>query len=163
MKNLYLVRHAKSSWEYDLSDHERPLNNRGYKDANLVSNHLKGNLKLPDLVISSDAVRAKTTARIFIDNLGIQDSIFSLNHDLYDFSGLQLTEVIKDCHDSIDTLMVFGHNHAMTYFVNTFGNKPIGNVPTSGFTHIELDIDSWSDLKKGSTEQTVFPKELKNK
>ena len=161
MKNLYLVRHAKSSWEYDLSDHERPLNNRGYKDANLVSKHLKGNLNLPDLVISSDAVRAKTTAIIFVDNLEISSDIFELDHNLYDFSGSQLTEVIKNCDDSVDTLMVFGHNHAMTYFVNTYGNKPIGNVPTSGFTHIELNIDSWNDLIKGITVQTVFPKQLK--
>ncbi len=161
MKNLYLVRHAKSSWEYDLSDHQRPLNKRGYKDANLVSKHLKGSLTLPDLVISSDAVRAKTTARIFVDNLGIDNDIFKLNHDLYDFSGSELTQVIKDCDNTVDTLMVFGHNHAMTYFVNTFGNKPIANVPTSGFTHIELDIDSWTDLKKGVTAQTVFPKQLK--
>lgn len=161
MKNLYLVRHAKSSWEYDLSDHERPLNNRGYKDANLVSNHLKKNLVLPDLVISSDAVRAKTTATIFVDNLEISKVIFELNHELYDFSGMQLTDVIKNCDDSVNTLMVFGHNHAMTYFVNTYGNKPIGNVPTSGFTHIQMDIDSWNDLKKGITVQTVFPKQLK--
>ena len=162
MKNLYLIRHAKSSWEYDLSDHERPLNNRGYKDANLVSKHLKDSLKLPDLVVSSDAVRAKTTATIFVDNLGISKNIFKLDHSLYDFSGRQLTEVIKNCNDAVNTLMVFGHNHAMTYFVNTFGNKPIGNVATSGFTHIELDIDSWQNLKKGITIQTLFPKELKS-
>ena len=162
MKHLYLVRHAKSSWEYDLSDHERPLNKRGYKDANLVSNHIKSSIELPELVISSDAVRAKTTANIFVDNLGISNDIFELDHDLYDFSGLQLTNVIKNCHDSVNILMVFGHNHAMTYFVNTFGNKPIGNVATSGFTHIQLEIDSWKELKKGITIQTVFPKELKS-
>ncbi len=162
MKNLYLVRHAKSSWEYDLSDHERPLNKRGYKDANLVSNHLKASLKLPDLVISSDAIRAKTTATIFVDNLGISKDIFEFDHSLYDFSGQQLIEVIKNCDDTINTLMVFGHNHAMTYFVNTFGNKPIGNVATSGFTHVELDIESWKNLKKGITIQTLFPKELKS-
>jgi phosphohistidine phosphatase len=161
MKNLYLVRHAKSSWEYDLSDHERPLNKRGYKDANLVSNYLKANLVLPDLVITSDAVRAKTTATIFKDNLGLSENIFNLSYDLYDFAGMQLVEVIKNCDDSVNTLMIFGHNHAMTFFVNTYGNKPIGNVPTSGFTHIEFDISSWKDLKKGVTKQTVFPKQLK--
>ena len=163
MKNLYLVRHAKSSWEYDLSDHERPLNKRGYKDANLVSNHLKSSIELPDLVISSDAVRAKTTATIFVENLGISKDIFKLDHSLYDFSGSQLKEVIQNCDDSINTLMVFGHNHAMTYFVNMFGNMHIGNVATSGFAHIQFDIDSWKDLKKGITIQKVFPKQLKNK
>lgn len=162
MKTLYLVRHAKSSWEYDVSDHQRPLNKRGFKDAKLVSKYLNNKLQLPDLVISSDANRAFTTAKIYADHLGLNEDDIQLNHDLYDFSGHGLTDVIKNCDDSVDTLMVFGHNHAMTYFVNTYGNKPIGNVPTSGFTQLELDINSWSELKKGITKQTVFPRDLKN-
>ncbi len=162
MKRLYLVRHAKSSWEYDVSDHKRPLNKRGFKDANLVSKHLKNVIIFPELVISSDANRALTTANIFISNFGINEDDIKLEHELYDFSGQGLTNVIKNCDDSIDTLMVFGHNHAMTYFVNTYGNKPIGNVPTSGFTHIEIDINSWNDLTKGTTIQTVFPRDLKS-
>ncbi|MBT8393809.1 MAG: hypothetical protein HKO81_00310 [Flavobacteriaceae bacterium] len=162
MKTLYLVRHAKSSWEYDVSDHQRPLKKRGFKDAKLVSKYLNNKLQLPDQVISSDANRALTTAKIYAENLGINEDEIQLNHDLYDFSGHGLTEVIKNCEDSVDTLMVFGHNHAMTYFVNTYGNKLIDNVPTSGFTQLELDIDSWKDLKKGITKQTVFPRDLKN-
>jgi len=162
MKTLYLIRHAKSSWEHDVIDHERPLNNRGFKDANLVSNHLKDRLKLPDLVLSSDAMRAKTTAYIFVKNLGMNESDVILNHQLYDFSGRDLTNVISNCDDSVDILMVFGHNHAMTGFVNTYGNKYTGNVATSGFTHIELDIDSWKDLKPGKTLEMVFPKNLKS-
>lgn len=161
MKHLYLVRHAKSSWEYDVSDHKRPLNKRGFKDAHLVSNHLRNVITLPDLVISSDANRALTTANIFISNLGLNNDDIKLDHELYDFGGGGLTNVIKTCDDSIKTLMVFGHNHAMTYFVNTFGDKPIGNVPTSGFAHIELDIQSWNELNKGTTILTVFPKDLK--
>lgn len=161
MKHLYLVRHAKSSWEHDVIDHERPLNKRGFKDAHLVSNHLKGNIELPDLVLSSDAVRAKTTANIFTYNLGIDDSKLQLVHDLYDFGGKELTRVIQSCDDSVETLMVFGHNNAMTFFANNFGNTFINNVPTCGFTHIEFDIDSWKDLNKGKTIQTVFPKQLK--
>lgn len=162
MKNLYIVRHAKSSWEYDVSDHERPLKKRGLNDANLVSNYLKGKINKPDLIISSDANRAKTTAEIFISNLGISEAILELNHELYDFSGFKLTNVIKECDDSVDTLMIFGHNYALTHFVNEIGDKYIDNVSTSGFTHIQFDIDSWRDLKKGKTVLTVFPKDLKS-
>ncbi len=162
MKTLYLVRHAKSSWEYDLIDHERPLNNRGFKDANLVSKHLKKSIGLPDLVLSSDAVRAKTTAYIYAKNLGINEEGIVLNHQLYDFSGRDLTHVISNCDDDIKTLMVFGHNHAMTAFVNTFGDTYTDNVATSGFTHLEFDIDSWKDLKPGKTIQSLYPKQLKN-
>lgn len=161
MKTLYLVRHAKSSWEHDVTDHQRPLNERGYNDADLVSKHIKALIEMPDLVMSSDAVRAKTTASIFIDNLGLNEDDIELNHQLYDFSGSDLMDVISNCDDTINTLMVFGHNHAMTAFVNTFGNKPIGNVPTAGFTAIELDIHSWNDLRPGKTLHMVFPKHLK--
>lgn len=163
MKTLYIVRHAKSSWEHDVIDHERPLKKRGFKDAELVSKHLKGKIELPNLVISSDAMRAKTTADIFVSNLGISLSDFKLDHELYDFSGFKLTEVIQTCDNSVDILMVFGHNYAMTSFVNKYGDKYIDNVPTSGFTQIEFDIDSWKDLNKGTTKQTVFPRDLKNK
>ena len=162
MKTLYLVRHAKSSWEHDVIDHERPLNNRGFKDADLVSSHLKDTLVLPDLIMSSDAMRAKTTAMIFVKNLGINEDDIVLKQQLYDFSGRDLIEVISKCDDDVRTLMVFGHNHAMTAFVNTYGDEYTGNVTTSGFTHIEIDIDSWKDLKPGKTIQTLYPKQLKN-
>ncbi|MFL1013578.1 SixA phosphatase family protein [Flavisericum labens] len=161
MKKLTLVRHAKSSWEYDVIDHERPLKKRGYNDADLVSNRLKReNFKI-NLVMSSDAVRAKTTAEIFIRNLDIDKNIIKFNHELYDFSGESLIEVIKNCDDSVDSLMIFGHNHAITAFVNTYGDKYIVNVPTTGLVVFKFDIEKWSDLKPGETVLTIFPKDLK--
>ncbi len=161
MKKLILVRHAKSSWEYNVIDHERPLKKRGFDDANLVSNYLKGKEININLVVSSDAVRAKTTAEIFIDNLNIGDDIVGFEHQLYDFSGELLTQVIKNCNDAVNCLMVFGHNHAITAFVNTFGDKYIENVPTAGTVILKFDINSWADLKPGKTIMTIFPKDLK--
>jgi phosphohistidine phosphatase len=164
MKHLYLVRHAKSSWEHNVTDHERPLNKRGYSDAHLVSKHLKKNgLKLPDAVFSSDAMRAKTTANIFVDNLGLDESIIQLKHELYDFAGQQLIDTIKNCDDSVDVLMVFGHNFAMTNTVNNYGDMFTENVATAGFTHIAFDVNSWKDIAKGKTISSVYPKHLKSK
>ncbi|GAA4944383.1 histidine phosphatase family protein [Algibacter agarivorans] len=162
MKKIIIVRHAKSSWEHNVTDHERPLNDRGYSDANLVSSHFKDNSLNIDFVISSDAMRTKTTANIFISNLNIDKNIFRLNHDLYDFSGSNLVEVVKRCEDSIDNLMVFGHNHAITAFVNTYGDSYIDNVPTCGVVIIAFDIKSWNNLKSGSTIKTLFPRDLKS-
>jgi len=162
MKDLIIVRHAKSSWEHDIIDHQRPLKKRGYNDANLVSKFLNKKGLLIDLVITSDAVRAKSTAKIFILNLNIKNKIVEFNHDLYDFSGSDLLEVIKSCNDSINTLMLFGHNHAITAFVNTFGNKYIDNVPTCGVVIIEFDITKWRDLKPGKTLNHIFPRDLKS-
>ncbi|MDG1728669.1 MAG: histidine phosphatase family protein [Algibacter sp.] len=162
MKKLILVRHAKSSWEYDVKDHQRPLKDRGYIDANLVSNTMKSVGFIVDSVISSDAVRTKTTAEIFISNLEIEENIVEFNYNLYDFAGTDLLKVITSCDDSINTLMIFGHNNALTAFVNTYGDTYIDNVPTSGMVAIEFDIDKWSKLKPGKTYKTIFPRDLKD-
>lgn len=161
MKKLILVRHAKSSWEHDVIDHERPLKKRGFDDAILVSNQLKTNFSSVDLALSSDAVRAKTTANIFVDTLNIDRNIFQLNHELYDFSGMDLVNVIKNCDNSVKSLMIFGHNHAITGFSNTYGDTYIDNVPTSGVVIFEFDIDNWIDLKPGKTLRTLFPRDFK--
>jgi len=162
MKKLILVRHAKSSWKYDVIDHQRPLKTRGYNDANLVSKFLNKKKHLINLVISSDAVRAKTTAKIFILNLNIDKNTVKFNHELYDFSGSELLKVIKSCDANVNTLMIFGHNHAITGFVNTYGDRYIENVPTSGVVIIEFNIKVWKELKPGKILSTLFPKYLKS-
>ncbi|KJD32695.1 phosphohistidine phosphatase [Tamlana sedimentorum] len=161
MKKLIIVRHAKSSWEHNVSDHERPLNKRGFNDADLVSKYLI-NLKLKyDKLISSDAMRAKTTANIFIENLKITKSICFLDHNLYDFSGEKLIQVVRECPDSVNNLIIFGHNHAITSFVNLYGDVYVDNIPTCGVTILELNIEQWDNLKPGKTFRTIFPKHLK--
>ncbi|TNJ41722.1 histidine phosphatase family protein [Tamlana fucoidanivorans] len=161
MKTLILVRHAKSSWEFDVIDHERPLNNRGFNDADLVSKVLKMSKLKVDKLISSDAVRAKTTAEFFIENLPVNKNIVSYDYDLYDFSGESLVKVIQETDDSVDELMVFGHNHAITHFANTYGSIYIENVPTCGVVIFQFDIETWNTLKLGKTIKTLFPKDLK--
>ncbi len=160
MKRLFLVRHAKSSWEYNVSDYERPLNARGFKDAQLVSNELIGHLN-PEIVLSSDAMRAKTTANIFMTNLKVNEKIFKLNHSLYDFSGKNVLEVIKNVENSISELLIFGHNNAITSIVNSYGNLHINNVPTCGVVGIEFESDTWKDIERGITIKTLFPRDLK--
>jgi len=160
MKKLILVRHAKSSWEFNTEDHKRPLKSRGYRDAHLVFNELKGKI-FPDLIMSSDATRAKTTAELYatISNTNKDDII--LNNMLYDFSGSNLVQVVKNCNNSVNVLMIFGHNNAITNFVNTYGDIIIDNVPTCGATIIEFYIDYWAHLNKGKTIKTLFPRDLK--
>lgn len=160
MKTLYLVRHAKSSWEFDVIDHERPLNERGLRDAPRVAQRVAQTMPKPDLLLSSDAVRAKTTAAIFAKALEIPSQDIVLNHKLYDFEGRDLMAVIRDCDDSVDTLMVFGHNHAMTSVVNTYGDRHTDNVPTAGFTAIAFDVSHWKDIAQGKIIAYLTPKTL---
>ena len=160
MKTLYLVRHAKSSWKFDVIDHERPLNDRGLNDGPKVAAYVAAKMPKPDLIMSSDAMRSKTTSFFFAKAYQIPDNDIVLNHRLYDFDGRDLVEVIRNCDDTIDCLMVFGHNNAMTNFVNTYGDLYTDNVPTCGFTAIQFDIEHWKDLSIGKTIFTCIPKEL---
>ena len=161
MKTLYLVRHAKSSWEYDLDDHRRPLNDRGLRDAPRVAAVVSRSLNKPDLLMSSDALRAKTTALFFAKAYDIPENELVLEHKLYDFNGDRLLQVIRTCPDTVDCLMIFGHNNAMTTVVNVFGSKLIDNVPTCGCIAIAFDTEHWKDIAEGTTIFTCTPKQLK--
>ncbi len=161
MKTLYCIRHAKSSWEFDLEDHKRPLNQRGIKDANLIAHKLKTIIKSIDIVKSSHAERAKQTAKIVLEHLDFPDEILTLEPNLYDFSGQQVIEVIKNTDSTVDTLMIFGHNHAFTSIVNRYGSTMIVNLPTAGVVVIQFDVLKWEDINVGKTLLTIFPKELR--
>lgn len=161
MNKIILIRHAKSSWKHNVIDHERPLNKRGIQDASLISNSLKKKNLDIDLILSSDAIRAKLTACLIIEGLNKSIDLISYNHNLYDFSGYNLIEVVKNTNNTVNTLMIFGHNHAITSFVNSYGNKYIENVPTCGVVILEFDIEKWSELNKGKTIFTLFPRDLK--
>lgn len=121
---------------------------------------IKFDLKV-DKLVSSDAVRAKTTANIFVENLNIEKSICTLNHSLYDFSGEKLIQIIQSTSNAINNLIVFGHNNAITSFVNLYGDVYFDNIPTCGVCILEFDITNWENLKPGKTVKTVFPKHLK--
>jgi len=161
MKTLYLVRHAKSSWKHDVEDHQRPLKERGLKDVQMVSQKVKTEIQPPQRIISSDAVRALSTAKFFKEALEVSDSNFETKHELYDFSGQNVMRVIKALGDDLNSVMIVGHNHAFTSLVNMLGNRYIENVPTSGFVMLQFDEDKWSDITTGETLKTIFPRDLK--
>ena len=161
MKRLILVRHGKSSWEEKLPDDKRPLQKRGYKDASLVCDAYLKSQSVPEVVWSSHATRALETAKIFKDKLQIDDSDFLVKSSLYTFSRPDLNFQIESCPDSIDTLMLFGHNPAITGVVNKLGDKNFDNVPTTGLTIIDFETDTWNNLKNGKTILHLFPKNLR--
>ena len=161
MKQLLLIRHAKSSWDAPLHDFDRPLTGKGIQDAHLVSTHINHHIPKTFLVWSSAAKRAAETAIIFAQNLSfpIESIIFKV--DLYTFDDRKLEQIIKSCPNDCDHLIVFGHNEAITNFVNKFGNVFIDNVSTSGFVKINFDSLSWNNIEKGITQKVVFPRDLK--
>lgn len=161
MKTLYITRHAKSSWEENVEDHKRTLNARGNLDIILASNYIAANFKKPDLIKTSDANRALTTAQQFKKAFGIMDDNFLIERAMYDFSGEKVMRAIESTSNDVNILMIFGHNYGLTHLVNKLGNDFIDNLPTCGFVKIEFDKDSWSHLSKGKTKAMVFPKQIR--
>lgn len=161
MKTLILVRHGKSSWEYSVGDKDRPLLERGINDALLVSDKFhEGNLKI-DSIFSSPANRALHTAMIFCRQLYFSLDKFRTTEWLYDFSGEEVLQFVKELDNDLETVMIFGHNHAFTFIANSLGNTYIENVPTSGLVQLKFDVNDWASIKKGVTEQIIFPKQLR--
>jgi phosphohistidine phosphatase len=162
MKRLYIIRHAKSSWKHQLPDKLRPLKGRGFSDAKLISEHTKTLFSIPDAVLCSPSKRTEQTAKIFQTNWCFESNLIQIKEDLYDFSGANLIKTIRECQDSINNLMIFAHNFAVTDFVNTFGTLDVNSVPTCGLIVIDFEILSWQNLKKGRTIYKVFPRDLKS-
>jgi phosphohistidine phosphatase len=161
MKQLILIRHAKSSWEAPLRDFDRPLNSKGIHDAHLVSSNVSSYLPKSFIVWSSSAKRASETAMIFAQNISIPFESIVFKDSLYTFDERKLEQIIKSCSNDYYHLIVFGHNEAITNFVNKFGDIFIDNVSTSGFVDIIFDNENWSDIEKGKTKKIIFPRDLK--
>ena len=161
MKTLILIRHAKSSWEDDVNDLNRPLSLRGFSDANSISNEFKSYDFHPDGIFSSPAKRAATTCDVFMENLKLSKSMLVIENQLYDFGGDQVLGFIKSLKDDLNKVMIFGHNHAFTSLANSLGDTYIDNLPTSGLVMINFDIDHWKDLNVGKTQLILTPKDFK--
>ncbi|CAM4174097.1 SixA phosphatase family protein [Flavobacterium weaverense] len=161
MKNLILVRHAKSSWDVPMQDKSRGITCQGIINAHLVSNHVKHLIPNTYIMCSSTAKRAKNTALIFAQNFSYPVESINFSDELYTFDEQKLEEIIKSLSKSYENVILFGHNGAITDFVNKFGDQFIENVPTSGFVSIEFETDSWTDIKKGKVKYKIFPKQLR--
>lgn len=161
MKNLILVRHGKSSWEAPLRDKDRPLDARGIKDAHLVSSHCCDQLPKAFVICSSTASRASETALIFAQNFSYPVENIVFRDELYTFDERELEEVVRSLGDHYDNVILFGHNEAITNFVNRFGDRYLENVPTSGFVSLHFDSPTWDALEQGRTQTVIFPRELK--
>ena len=161
MKNIILIRHANPSWTASLHHTDRPLTSQGMQNAHLVSSHISKVLPKTYTIWSSTAERAVETSLIFAQNINFPLESIIYKDDLYTFDERKLEKIIKSESNGNDNIIIFGHNEAITNFVNKFGDVYIDNVPTSGFVHIEFDDASWDIISKGKTKKTVFPRDLK--
>jgi phosphohistidine phosphatase len=160
MKTLCLVRHAKSSWdEPDLTDIERPLNERGKKDIPRMGKKLKEKRVFPDIMLSSPARRAHETCRGIAKVLDFPPEKIILDKRLYHADKDQILKIIqevKDLNDDEEVVMIFGHNPGLTDFANSLLGQAINNVPTCGVIRAAINVKSWKDVKYGSGEMKDF-------
>ena len=145
MKNLLLMRHAKSSWKDDrLTDHQRPLNKRGREDAKRIAKHMIQHDLFPDLILSSTAVRASETVELVAEELGYDDPI-QFSDDLYMGEPEDFIDVLRTLGDDYETVMIVAHNPGLELYLEII-DREIEALPTSGLCQITFDLESWKEI-----------------
>ncbi len=161
MKTLYLIRHAKSDWSIDgLSDIDRPLNKKGYNDAHKMSLILKEKNVVPDLIISSPAVRAISTSLIFCRIFEYNPKSILINKNLYDTSVKEYVQAISKIDAEHQVVLLFGHNPSISSTFSALTNFTNQEIPTCGIVGIQSNITNWGDFSKKSNTLIYldFPK-----
>ncbi|RYG19018.1 MAG: histidine phosphatase family protein [Chitinophagaceae bacterium] len=161
MKQLLIVRHAKSDWgDFNLKDFDRPLNSRGQKNAPEMVERLINKSIVPDAIVSSSALRAITTAKYFAAGWKLEPAQLTTNTSIYEANTKTLLDVINGFDDKFDKIALFGHNPGLTDLVNYLTDDYIANMPTCSVVIIEFPFDEWK-LISGDTGKLVlfdFPK-----
>jgi len=164
MKKLYLIRHAKSSWkDHGMTDHERPLNERGIKDAPAIAKLLKRNKVKPGLMLASDAVRAKTTALIFAGILNYPKEEIVEEPDLYLASQQNFLKQVNTIDDGIECCFIFSHNPGISEFAHFLTGENRVDMPTCAVYGIEFNVESWRGIRYASGKTIMFEYPKKGK
>lgn len=161
MKLLTLVRHAKSSWKFpDLADRDRPLNERGRRDAPEMGRRLAALGYRPDLIVSSPANRAHTTARTIAEAIGYPLEHIDVQDAMYMAAVDDVLEIARSTSDEITRLMLVGHNPTFTELVNHLSGLELDNLPTCGIAHLRFEAHAWSAFDSGTARAADidFPK-----
>jgi len=164
MKNLLIMRHAKSDWGNNLPDIERPLNKRGKKATPLMAEYLKKTGKVPDLILSSPAKRAKCTAEIVKETLGIDKDIKIISAFYFGYMS-EIINTIKNVDNQHNTVLILGHNPIWEDLVSELiSYKNYIAMPTAAIASIIFDTDNWQKIteKEAKLEWLNTPKELKD-
>jgi len=154
MKTLLILRHAKSSWKHPgLSDHDRPLNPRGQRDAPNVGKRLRDEGLIPDILLSSTAKRARQTAQAVADESGCPGEL-QLSEGFYGGGPEAYLEALRSLPGVVDCALVVGHNPDLEELVDILTGESV-RMPTAALAHVELDIQAWQDLNEDEQAKLV--------
>ena len=160
MKTIFLLRHAKSSWDdASLSDFERPLNERGLNTAPFMGEVIVRRGFVPAIIISSPASRAAKTAVLVKESAGINANIL-YDDRIYEASPNMLKQVVSEVEDAFDSALIVGHNPGMEGFIRYLSGQ-VEPMPTAALAALKLKIDSWSDIDAdcGKIIEVIRPKD----
>ncbi|MDD5370021.1 MAG: histidine phosphatase family protein [Anaerolineaceae bacterium] len=162
MKTLLLMRHAKSSWkEQDLKDRKRPLSKRGKRNAPQMGKLVHEKELIPQLILSSSAVRAKETTELFCQALGYQGEVRYLD-ELYMAEADEILAVLAPLPDDLERVMVIGHNPGLESLLPML-TKRVAALPTAAIAYLAVPVDSWKDIHKKTHAELIelwSPKEM---
>ncbi len=156
-KKLFLIRHAKSSWEdSSLSDTERPLNNRGMLDAPFMAKLLRKKEFKIDAIYTSHALRAVKTAEYFSKELKLSKEKIIIDEKIYEARIRELSCVVNNISEDYSSVIIIGHNPGLTSFANFLGDKYIDNIPTCGIVGFEFNMNLWKEIERGEGKIFLF-------
>lgn len=164
MKSLLLIRHAKSSWaDFSIKDFDRPLNDRGKKDAPAMAKRLLDKDITIDAFIASPAKRARKTAELFAKEYKAEKSSIIFFDELYLATASIFSDVISKTDDRYKTIAVFSHNEGITDFANSLTDTRIDDIPTCGIFAIEIKTKHWKDFPEAEKKFLFFDSPKKEK
>ncbi len=150
MRTLYLTRHAKSSWDDPATDDfHRPLNDRGERDAPVMARTFKERGEPVDRLVSSPAVRAITTCRVFAKALGVKEGEITQDKGIYLAPTEMLLRTVNLLNDDWQRVMLFGHNPGFTDLAEYISDADIGEMATCATARIDFTVDSWAEVSMG--------------
>ena len=160
-RRLYIIRHGKSSWDHaGLEDIDRPLANRGIRNAGEMAERLQADNLVPQLILSSPASRALNTALIMSKSWGIGPASLQIHDLLYMAYTSDIEQVVAGAPAEITDLAIFGHNPSFTVYANSFLELPLDNLPTAGVVIVTLESDDWGGIGRKHVKETYvdYPK-----
>ncbi|MBE9582886.1 histidine phosphatase family protein [Mucilaginibacter sp. JRF] len=153
MKKLLLIRHAQATHEGGFTDFERPLTPKGIREATTMAERIKAKGILPQLLVSSSALRTMGTADIFTQHLPVNKPL--TNKDIYDASPKTLLKIVSQFADVADFIALVGHNPGISEILYYLTGSP-QQMDTSGVALIELDIESWAEITEDAGKLLLY-------
>lgn len=148
-KKLIVLRHAKSDWNIPISDFERPLNERGRTDAPKMGLFLNSATYIPQIILTSDAARTYSTASLVAKNMDLPNTLIQPNSVLYLADYKAILRLVSNIDDTINTLMVVGHNPGLSDFVSYLIEDQI-ELKTCCAVVLDLKVNHWNELFAGT-------------